>query len=229
MVNTSQITFLLQSKPNIRQHHHHVHFWAEETSRPLKHNFLVLQWKGISTLEIIILKNWEEQQNDQSLDILPLSSKGLHIGYDLDLPTSRAEIFSRAQSASGRIFMFSAAKANERDKSPSRWGQLPEPEMRNEGLWESLAPSKLSILGETRQVTREPHAKGDAAHARVLSRFASLPNWRACLQPRLHTEIFPWPKKKGLIHPHVYGLFVTVINEIRDFTGLTRNDNNYRT
>ena len=134
MVNTSQITFLLQSKPNMRQHHHHVHFCAEQTSRPLKHNFLVLQRNGISTLKIIILKNWQEQQSDQSLDILLLSSKGLHIGYDLDLPTSRAHVFSRARSASGRLFMFSAAKANERDKSHSRWGQLPEPEMRSEGL-----------------------------------------------------------------------------------------------
>jgi len=36
MVNTSQITFLLQSKPNMRQHHHHVHSWSERTNRPLK-------------------------------------------------------------------------------------------------------------------------------------------------------------------------------------------------
>lgn len=120
MVNTSQITLLLQSKPNMRQHHHHVHFWAEQTSRPLKHNFLVLQRNGISTLEIIILKNWQKQQNGQSLDTLLLSSKGLHI--------------SRARSAGCRFFMFSTAKANERDKSPSHWGQLPEPEMRSKGL-----------------------------------------------------------------------------------------------
>ena len=47
-----------------------------------------------------------------------------------DLPTSRAQIFSRARSVSGRFFMFSAAKANERARArPSRWGQLPEPEM----------------------------------------------------------------------------------------------------
>ena len=32
----------------------------------------------------------------------------------VDLPTSRAQIFSRAQSASARFFMFSAAKASER-------------------------------------------------------------------------------------------------------------------
>ena len=184
----------------MRQHHHHVHFWAEQTSTSLKHNFLVLQRNGISTLEIIILKNWEEQQNDQSLDILLMSSKGLHIGYDLDLPTSRAQIFSWVRSASCSFFMFSAAKANEKNKIPSRWGQLPEPEMRSEGLWESLVTSKLSILGETRQVTREPHAKGDAAHARVLSRLASLTNWRACSQARLHTETFPWQKKKKMIN-----------------------------
>ena len=61
MVNTSQITFLLQSKPNMRQQHHLVHFWAEQTSRPLKPNFLVLQRNGISTLEIITLKKWQEQ------------------------------------------------------------------------------------------------------------------------------------------------------------------------
>ena len=34
----------------------------------------------------------------------------------LDLHTSRAQIFSRARSASGRFFMFSAAKANQRAK-----------------------------------------------------------------------------------------------------------------
>ena len=34
----------------------------------------------------------------------------------LDLPTSRGQIFSRARSASGRFFMFSAAKANQRAK-----------------------------------------------------------------------------------------------------------------
>ena len=32
----------------------------------------------------------------------------------LDLPTSRAQFFSRARSSSGRCFMFSAAKANKR-------------------------------------------------------------------------------------------------------------------
>ena len=34
----------------------------------------------------------------------------------LDLPTSRAQIFSRARSASGRFFMFSSAKANQNEK-----------------------------------------------------------------------------------------------------------------
>ena len=34
--------------------------------------------------------------------------------YSLDLPTSRAQIFSRARSANSRFFMFSRAKANER-------------------------------------------------------------------------------------------------------------------
>ena len=32
----------------------------------------------------------------------------------LDLPTSRAQIFSPARSVRGRLFMFSAAKASER-------------------------------------------------------------------------------------------------------------------
>ena len=32
----------------------------------------------------------------------------------IDLPTSRAQIFSRARSTRGRFFMLSAAKANER-------------------------------------------------------------------------------------------------------------------
>ena len=163
MVNTSQITFLLQSKPNIRQHHHHVHFWAEETSRPLKHNFLVLQWKGISTLEIIILKNWEEQQNDQSLDILLLSSKGLHIGYDLDLPTSRAEIFSRAQSASGRIFMFSAAKANALGPTTGTGNE------KRRTLRKSSYEQALHIGGEATSHARAARKRGRRSRARPLA------------------------------------------------------------
>ena len=39
---------------------------------------------------------------------------GTHSILLLDLPTSRAQIFSRARGASGRFFMFSAAKASER-------------------------------------------------------------------------------------------------------------------
>ena len=40
---------------------------------------------------------------------------------------------------SGRFFIFSAAKASKRARArPSRGGQLPEPEMRSEGLRESL-------------------------------------------------------------------------------------------
>ena len=46
--------------------------------------------------------------------------------------------------ASGRFFMFSAAKASERTRA-SRWGQLPEPEMRSEGLWESLMEAMTSL------------------------------------------------------------------------------------
>ena len=57
------------------------------------------------------------------------------------LPTSRAQIFSRARSASGRFFMFSVAKASER---------ATEPEMRSEGLRECLPRramiSLLSLL-----------------------------------------------------------------------------------
>ena len=57
------------------------------------------------------------------------------------LPTSRAQIFSRTRSASGRFFMFSAAKASER---------ATEPEMRSEGLRECLPRramiSLLSLL-----------------------------------------------------------------------------------
>ena len=56
---------------------------------------------------------------------------------NLDLPTSRAQIFSRARSASGRFFMFPALKASERAIG-SRWGQLPEPETKSERLWEYL-------------------------------------------------------------------------------------------
>ena len=36
---------------------------------------------------------------------------------ELDLPTSRAEICSRARSPSGKFFMFSAAKASERARA----------------------------------------------------------------------------------------------------------------
>ena len=50
----------------------------------------------------------------------------------IDLPTSRAQSFSRARSASGRFFMFSAAKASERASGASAWGQLAEPEVRSE-------------------------------------------------------------------------------------------------
>ena len=57
------------------------------------------------------------------------------------LPTSRAQIFSRTRSASGRFFMVSAAKASER---------ATEPEMRSEGLRECLPRramiSPLSLL-----------------------------------------------------------------------------------
>ena len=42
----------------------------------------------------------------------------------VDLPTSRAQIFARAQSAGKKIFVFG-------DKVSER---LPEPEMRSEGL-----------------------------------------------------------------------------------------------
>ena len=39
------------------------------------------------------------------------------VAVKLDLPTSRAQIFSRARSASDRFFMFSAAKASERGET----------------------------------------------------------------------------------------------------------------
>ena len=52
----------------------------------------------------------------------------------IDLPTSRAQIFSQARSPSGRcFFMFSAEKASEKAKA-SRWGQLPELKMISDGL-----------------------------------------------------------------------------------------------
>ena len=37
--------------------------------------------------------------------------------FQLDLPTCRAQIFSRARSATGRFFMFSAAKASEKARA----------------------------------------------------------------------------------------------------------------
>ena len=50
-------------------------------------------------------------------------------GKTIDLPTSRAKIFSRARSASGRFFCFPR--------------QLTEPEIRSQGRWESLAKQLL--------------------------------------------------------------------------------------
>ena len=83
-------------------------------------------------------------------------------GPNIDMPTSRPQIFSRARSASGRFFMFSAAKARERarereldlvdflcflrQKRARAGGQLPEPEMRSEGLWGSVVPTLLGVV-----------------------------------------------------------------------------------
>ena len=62
----------------------------------------------------------------------------LFIPSQVDLPTTRTQIFSRTRSASGR---FSAAKPSERARARlSCWGQVLEPEIRSEGLWESLHP-----------------------------------------------------------------------------------------
>ena len=49
----------------------------------------------------------------------------------VDLPTSRANIFSRAWSAIGRFFMF--------------WGQLLQPEMRSDGIWKSLNNTQQGV------------------------------------------------------------------------------------
>ena len=77
----------------------------------------------------------QKKQNISHLSICLLLGNSIYrLAYN-----KRAQIFSRARSASGRFFMFSAAKSNQRAKPRrSRWGQLPEPEMRSEGLWESL-------------------------------------------------------------------------------------------
>ena len=58
--------------------------------------------KGISSYEDLLVS-----ASSSSSTMLTVSNK-------LDLPTSRAQIFSRARSASGRFFIFSAAKANKR-------------------------------------------------------------------------------------------------------------------
>ena len=58
--------------------------------------------KGISSYEDLLVS-----ASSSSSTMLTVSTK-------LDLPISRAQIFSRARSASGRFFMFSAAKANKR-------------------------------------------------------------------------------------------------------------------
>ena len=53
--------------------------------------------------------------------LLPIITNMLNLslesGLFVDLPTSRAQSFSRARSVSGRFFMFSAAKASERARA----------------------------------------------------------------------------------------------------------------
>ena len=66
---------------------------------------------------------------------------------ELDLPTSRAEICSRARSPSGKFFMFSAAKASERARA-----KLVSP-AKNRTKWRHFA---ASYLRPCRVCCREP-------------------------------------------------------------------------
>ena len=61
----------------------------------------------------------------------------LGTGQSVDLPTSWAQIFSRARAVDFYVF---CGKSEQESESSWCWGQLPEPEMRSEGLWESLSP-----------------------------------------------------------------------------------------
>ena len=66
---------------------------------------------------------------------------------ELDLPTSRAEICSRARSPSGKFFMFSAAKASQRARA-----QLVSP-AKNRTKWHHFA---ANYLRPCRVCCREP-------------------------------------------------------------------------
>ena len=91
-------------------------------------------------------------------------------GSPLDLPTSRAQIFPRARSASGK-FMFSAAKARE------SWGQLTEPEMRSKGLL-AHSPTRAT-LGEPTCLTLFPHKTWRSVYMRN-KKLAWLGGWPFC-------------------------------------------------
>ena len=84
----------------------------------------------------------------------------------LDLPTSWAHSLSQARSASGRLFMFSAAR-REREL------ELPEPEMRSEGLWESLG-----IVNIRPACVREENLE-----ARLRARYPASSSLRSCPLP----------------------------------------------
>ena len=79
---------------------------------------IIISWESTLVCYIFLNLYLLSFQKRQFFSVLPHST--------LDLPTSRAQSFSRTRSASGTFFMFSAAKAS--------WSQLPEPEMRSEGL-----------------------------------------------------------------------------------------------
>ena len=70
------------------------------------------------------------------------------VAVKLDLPRSRAQIFSRARSASVRFFMFSAAKASERGETTGTGNE------KRGSLRKSTVKRKLSYLSTADMVTR---------------------------------------------------------------------------
>ena len=59
-------------------------------------------------------------------------SKGCDTGSKVDLPTSRAQNFHEREARAVDFYVFCGK--SERESESSCWGQLPEPEMRGEGL-----------------------------------------------------------------------------------------------
>ena len=98
----------------------HGHHHSARRGQHLTHAQSHITW-AVAVMEscfaLIIIRT-----HQQGISVGPLYGAE---GKTIDLPTSRAKIFSRARSASRRFFCFLR--------------QLPEPEIRSQGRWESLA------------------------------------------------------------------------------------------